>query len=239
MTFKNILITGVSGGIGKSLALFLLKNNYKVIGISRKNPEIRDKNFSFYSLNLNDIENISILLKEIVSIEGKIDGFVHCAGVHQVQPISLFKVHDFEKLMRIHVTVPFEILKYLSKNKYSDGASIVLISSLAAHEGAPGLSFYAAAKGALEGFLSSATAELMSKHRINIIAPGVIESGMGENYKEKLDEKQRENLAKFYPMGLGTNEDLNNLIEFLLSSKSKWLTGQKILLDGGHLSVPR
>ena len=239
MIFKNILITGVSGGLGKSLALFLLKNNYKVIGISRKDPEIENENFRFYSLDLNEIENIKGVLKEIVDIEGKINGFVHCAGIHQVQPISLFKANDFEKLIKIHVTVPFEILKYLSKNKYSDRASIVLISSLAAHEGAPGLSFYAAAKGALEGFLNSATAELMNKHRINIVAPGVIESGMGENYKEKLDESQRDNLARFYPMGLGTNEDLNNLIEFLLSSKSKWLTGQKILLDGGHLSVPR
>lgn len=239
MIFKNILITGVSGGIGRSLALFLLKNNYKVIGISRKKPNIEDRNFKFYSLDLFEIENINKILKEIVESEGKIDGFVHCAGLHQIQPISLFKASEFEKLLKIHVISAFEIIKYISKIKYSEKASIVLLSSLAAHEGAPGLAFYGAAKGALEGFLTSATAELMNRHRVNIIAPAIIESGMGENYKSKLNEEQLKNLERFYPMGLGKNDDLNNLIEFLLSDKSRWLTGQKILLDGGHLSVPR
>ena len=153
-------------------------------------------------------------------------------------PISMHKPDSVKKIFALNTFAPIELIRCFSKKKMiaEQGASFVLISSLAAHEGAQGKSLYAATKGALEGFLPSAALELAQrKIRLNAIVPGIIETAMSKEFLDKMTEEQRSVINDSYPLGLGAPEDAASLIFWLLSPESKWATGQAYMIDGGHM----
>lgn len=240
---KNVLITGISGGIGKSVAQKLLASGSKIIGldktISDDIKEIADKNSGQLVLrtcDLMDVSNLSVFIKDLITEYGPVDGFVHCAGYDKMAPLHLTKIEDIENLWRIHALVPMLIIASISKKKHhSEGTSIVLISSQSAHEGAMGHTAYASAKGAIEGYLAPAAAELMEKGiRINEVCLAPIKTPMAAGWMNKLTEEGKQKLFESYPFGIGKVSDASNLICFLLSEESRFINGQIITADGGH-----
>ncbi len=241
---RNILITGVTGGIGFSLAHRLLESNYKVTGIYRNiNDEIKNlkdkfpETFFSHEFDLMNIDALTDLVKYLAENYGSFGGFVHCAGFDKFSPLNLTKIDDIKNLWTIHALVPMLIISALSKKKFHDekNTSIVLISSQATHEGAMGHSAYASAKGALEGYLKPASAELMEKNiRLNIACLAPIKTKMFENWFSILTPENQKKLSETYPLKLGEVLDAVNLIEFLLSEKSSFINGQIITADGGH-----
>ena len=240
---NNVLITGVSGGIGKAVAEKLLEAGSSVIGLDRTiNDETRalaDRypgKLMIHEADLMDSDGLFGLLKELVSEHGPIGGFVHCAGFDKMMPLHLTKADDIESLWRLHALTPMLMIGALSKKKmHEEGMSIVLISSQSAHEGAMGHTAYAAAKGAIEGYLAPAAAELMEKGiRINEVCFGPVKTPMAAGWMDKLTEEGMQKLLESYPLGIGEVEDARNLICFLLSSEARWINGQIITADGGH-----
>lgn len=239
---KQIIVTGACGGIGKSLTNKLVNKGFFVWAVDY-NQELLDskysdeKNIGKYVCDLNDETSIVEMIKYITSTKGPIDGLCHCAGFDKLSPLFLNKRSDIEALMKIHVYAAMDLCKQLAKKGNSNpGCSIVLISSLSAHEGAKGHTAYAAAKGAIEGFLAPASAELVEKGiRINVVILGAINTQMTMGYVCKMDEQQREEFEKGYPLGFGGPDNVTSFIAFLLSEDAKWMTGQKYILDGGHL----
>lgn len=235
---KWILVTGACGAIGKSTAKLLNENEYGLILTDvdyNKLEELYSKfeNIMLISCDLSEEENIKKMFKAINDKIGKIDGMVHCAGVQKEIPINIVKEKDIEIFYQINVFSAIYLIKYFSKNIFSnEKSSIVLVSSLSAHEGAKGNALYASTKGAIEGLVMPLANELISKTRINIVIPGTLKEGMGFNYITKYDNLD---IYKEYPLGLGEAKDVSNMIEFLLNDKSKWITGQKYIIDGGHL----
>lgn len=239
----NVLITGVSGGIGKGVAEELLKNGASVVGVDKEiQNDIKvvankypDRLF-LYEINLMDIDGLAEIINRVVIQHGAIDGFVHCAGFDKMQPLHLTKAEDIENLWKLHALVPMLMISSISKKKnHGEGASIVLITSQSAHEGAMGHTAYAAAKGAIEGYLAPAAAELMEKGmRINEVCFAPIKTSMAAGWMNKLTEEGMQKLLESYPLGIGEVEDAVNLICFLLSKKSRWINGQIITADGGH-----
>ncbi|MBR3206588.1 MAG: SDR family oxidoreductase [Bacillus sp. (in: Bacteria)] len=240
---KNVIITGVSGGIGKTVAEKLLKKGISVIGLTRTiredmrtiaeaNP---DKLF-LYEVDLLKVEKLGDLIKSLVAEHGPIGGFVHCAGFDKMAPLHMTKIEDIKSLWMLHALVPMVMIAAISKRKnHDDGASIVLISSQSAHEGAMGHTAYASAKGAIEGYLAPAAAELMEKGiRINEACLAPVRTPMSTGWMEKLTEEGTQKLLESYPLGIGEVEDAANLICFLLSPESKWINGQIVTADGGH-----
>ena len=239
----NVLVTGVSGGIGKAVAEKLLASGTTVVGMDRAiRDEIRAiaENYPgqlvLQECDLMDVTQLQDLVKNIVAENGPIGGFVHCAGFDKMAPLHLTKVEDIENLWRLHALVPMVMIAAISKKKnHAEGASIVLISSQSAHEGAMGHTAYAAAKGAIEGYLAPAAAELMEKGiRINEVCFGPVRTPMATGWMDKLTEEGMKNLLVSYPLGIGEVSDASNLICFLLSEESKWINGQIITADGGH-----
>lgn len=240
---KQILITGISGGIGRKVAEELLKDGNKIIGadlfLSEEVKAFREKyaeNAALYEVNLMEAEKLSGFVRNVVSEHGMLGGFVHCAGFDKMAPLHLQKIEDIENLWRLHALAPMVIIGEMSKRKnHSGNCSIVLITSQSAHEGAMGHSSYAAAKGAIEGFLAPAAAELMEKGiRINEVCFAPVRTKMSSEWMERLSEADFQRLCASYPLGLGEVEDASNLICFLLSEKAKWINGQIITADGGH-----
>lgn len=240
---NNVLITGISGGIGKGVAEQLLASASTVIGLDRTiRDEIRETAAQYpgqlvlQECDLMDIGNLQNVVKNLVAEYGPIGGFVHCAGFDKMAPLHLTKVEDIESLWRLHALVPMVMIGAISKKKnHADNCSMVLISSQSAHEGAMGHTAYAAAKGAIEGYLAPAAAELMEKGiRINEVCFAPVKTPMAAGWMDKLNEEGMKKLLESYPLGIGEVSDASNLICFLLSKESRWINGQIITADGGH-----
>lgn len=242
---KWIVVTGASSGIGLKTAEILIENGYKVVVTSR-NKEKLNKLFETYNnefyrvidWDLNNLSSIMDYVKKVNEEVGAICGLVHCAGIQSILPIHLLNEKKILDNFNINTFSGMLLVSSFSKRNFyiENDTSFILISSLSAHEGALGRSIYGASKGALEGFLLPAASELMYKGiRINIIVPGVVNAGQGKDYYSKLTDIQKEELNKSYPLGINEDVDIANMIEYLISNKSKKITGQKIIIDGGHL----
>lgn len=240
---ENVLITGISGGIGKAVAERLLKTGGSVVGMDyRISDELREMSDGYpnqlylYEADLMDAEGIPGLIGKIVEEHGPLGGFVHCAGFDKMMPLQLTKPKDMQDLWTIHALAPMVIISVLFKKKnHRDGTSIVLITSQSAHEGAMGHTAYASAKGAVEGYLAPAAAELMEKQiRINEVCFAPIKTPMAAGWMDKLTEEGLQKLLESYPLGIGEVADAANLICFLLSEESRFVNGQIITADGGH-----
>lgn len=240
---ENVLITGISGGIGRAVAEELLEGGSSVLGISRETDAVRKELEERYgerihtvSCDLAQTESFDRLFQELVERYGPLGGFVHCAGHDKMAPLHLVKARDLEELWRIHALVPIRLISLLSrKRNYQENTAIVLISSQSAHEGAMGHTAYAAAKGAIEGFLAPAAAELMEKGiRINEVCFAPVRTKMSARWMERLTPEALQELEASYPLGLGEVSDAARLICFLLSEKSRFINGQIIVADGGH-----
>ena len=240
---KKILIAGASKGIGFATAKILLNKGYEVIAAARNADVMKEKfkgcdGVDIYACDFSDIEAIQAFAEKVNQESGPISGLVYTAGVQLTMPISMNKPDKVKELFTLNTFAPIELIRCFSKKKMisENGASFVLISSLSAHEGSVGQSLYGATKGALEGFLAPASAELVSRGiRLNIVVPGMIATDMSENFLKNLSLDRREQFESTYPLGLGKPEDAASLIVWLLSDESRWATGQSYVIDGGHM----
>lgn len=239
---KKILVTGASSGIGLALCEFLINNSFSVIAIGRDESKVahlkehyNSDSFSFESLDLNNFENYnSFFDKHLNNL--KFDGFVHCAGMEETLPLSLYTPERMHAIFNINVFSGVELLRYFSKKKYSnDRASVVFISSVMGELGQPGKIGYCATKSAILGVVKSAALELSKrKFRINAVSPGVVNTPMTQKLFELLDDTNVNRIKEMHPLGIGEVEDVIPIITFLLSDTSKWITGQNLIVDGGY-----
>lgn len=240
--YKKILVTGATSGIGLALCESLINNSFTVIAIGRDESKIahlkehyHPDSFSFESLDLNNFENYnSFFDKHLENL--KFDGFVHCAGMEETLPLSLYTPDRMQAIFNINVFSGVELLRYFSKKKYSnDGASVVFISSVMAELGQPGKIGYCATKSAILGIVKSAALEFSKrKFRVNAIAPGVVNTPMTQKLFGLIDDENINRIKEMHPLGIGEVEDVIPIISFLLSENSKWITGQNIIVDGGY-----
>lgn len=244
MSADWILVAGASRGIGFALAKKLLDDGRRVVVSSRRKDVLEGKYSRFSSDSVviiphdfSAVESIVDFAERVFEAAGPLSGLVYCAGMQATLPLSMSKPDRSREIFNLNTFAAFELIRCFSRKKLScEGASFVLISSLATHEGAVGKSLYAASKGALEGFLAPAAAELAQRNiRLNVIVPGVIKTEMSAGFIDKMTKERKDELVRSYPLGLGEPSDAANAIAWLLSSESGWCTGQKFIIDGGHM----
>ena len=132
----NVLITGVSGGIGKGVAERLINNGSSVIGLDvTLSDDIKsisrqyEGKLKLIECDLMEAEQLPSVIKNIVAEYGAIGGFVHCAGFDKMMPLHLTKTADIEQLWRIHALAPMVMIGAISKKKnHADNTSVVLIT---------------------------------------------------------------------------------------------------------------
>lgn len=236
------LVTGAASGIGRAVCQLLLAGGEKIVAADLSAETLSavfgmDPNVLCVAGDLTTAEGFANLTSSLKSRFESVKGFVHCAGFDYARPLGFIDDAVVHKLVSIHVGFPIQFLGWLGKKgNHAQECSCVFVSSLSAHEGAKSHVAYAAAKGAVEGMLRSAAAELMGKHvRLNIVILGVVETEMSQGWLGKLSPEQRRVLEAEYPFGLGRPKDVADAIEFLLSAKSRWITGQTLVCDGGHM----
>ena len=207
---KKILLVGSSSDIANCL----LKNN----------------SFEFVCLSSQE-SDFDILDNTTFPKIDNLDGIVYFPGTVNLRPFSNLRSKDFQKDYEINVLGLVNILKHyqLSLNK---NASIVTISSIAAGFGMSFHSSISMCKASVEALIRSLAAEWAPKIRLNCIAPSLVETKMTERLTNS--DMKKESIANKHPLKtIGEVSDISNMISFLLSEKSKWITGQTIRIDGG------
>ena len=189
---KRILVTGATSGIGLALCEYLLEKNCKVIAVGRDEDKIKNlksTNFLFVKLDLNEFSQYNKIFDEALNGE-KFDGFVHCAGIEETMPITLYTPENIQKIFNINVFSGIELLRFFSKKKYSnDGSSVVFISSVMGELGQPGKIGYYSTKAAILGLVKSSALELAKrKFRVNAISPGVVNTPMTQKLFSQIEE---------------------------------------------------
>ncbi|MCV3458280.1 short-chain dehydrogenase/reductase [Campylobacter lari] len=241
---KSYVITGASSGIGAHAALMLNELGAKVIAIGRDENKLltqkkqakNSDNFITISKDLSNFEYLDKWTLELAKEHGEFNGAVLAAGVVDINPITTANFAGLGvKVFNINYFGNLQILKGLAdkRAKSKENSSFIWISSIAFKLPGIGIANYAASKGAIVSAVKSFALEFAPKYRINAICPGFIltpmldytNSVIGKNYIDLVKDR--------YPLGIGTTNDTSNLICFLLSDASKWMTGQSIILDGG------
>lgn len=242
MKTSFLLITGSSSGIGRDMAIYLSKANHIIIhGRDQERLEkVKsqcDTKFDqkIWSQDLNDVNDIEASLSQFVIKENiEVIGYVHCAGYMKMVPLKMSSAQILTSTLNINVISASIITKVLMNIKFNSGAlkSVVYISSNLSNMGAKGMSAYGASKGAIDTLMRCLAVELAPKVRVNSILPGAIPTEMTQSIFD--NEEVRTRMAETYPLGIGEALDICFMAEFLLSNKSKWITGQQFTVDGGR-----
>ncbi|MBI3517916.1 MAG: SDR family oxidoreductase [Bacteroidetes bacterium] len=221
---KTTLIIGASSGIGKALAQQLISQNEQVISLSRQLSDFKTTQF---------IQHDILSYTDLPKIEGVIDGLVYCPGSINLKPFRTLKLSDYRNDFELNVLGAIKSIQaYTSNMQLSKNASVVLFSTVAVQTGMPFHSAVSASKGAVEGLTRALAAEFSPKIRVNCVAPSLTYTPLADklvNTSEKLEAgNQRHPLKR-----IGQPEDIANMVEFLLSEKASWITGQILSVDGG------
>ena len=240
---KTILITGASSGIGRQCAIDCSKMGAKVVLVARKEERLIEtlsymvgEGHLVCPYDLNNLDGIKGLVSGVVSSIGKLDGFIHSAGIEVTKPLQLLTVEDYETVLRVNTLSGFEFVHQLASIKnMNKGGAIVLIASISGVIGRGSVAAYSASKGALISACRSMALEFAKKQiRVNCISPGTVLTPLMQSFLETLDEEKRAKRVEGFPLGLGETSDISNACIYLLSDASRWVTGQNLIVDGGY-----
>ena len=223
---KNILMIGGSYGIGLPL-LKILNKEFNVHVACRTNDQLQSENVNFIKFDaLNDEFDNSLIPDEI-------HGFVYLPGSINLRPFKGLSVEAFKQDLEINLISLIKVLKtVMPKLVAADNSSIVLMSTVAVQRGMPFHSSVSASKGAIEGLTKSLAAEYAPKIRVNAVAPSIVDTPLANRFLN--NDLKIEKSAQKHPMKrVGNSADIAETINFLLSEKSSWMTGQIIGVDGG------
>jgi len=238
----NFLITGATSGIGFETLQQLVKDKHTVYAVGRDFSKINsfledNKNqIKHYVFDLVDVRNIEKLFLDFELKNEKFDGLVHCAGVEETTPLTLYTPDKINQIYAINVFAGIELLRQFTKKKYSnDGASVVFLSSVMGVLGQPGKIGYCSAKSAVLGIVKAGALEFAKrKIRVNAVLPGFVNTPMTQNLVAHIGDDHLKQIADMHPLGLGEVTDVAPIILFLLSENSRWITGQNFIIDGGY-----
>lgn len=162
---------------------------------------------------------------------------MHCAGIAATIPLKMMTYKTYEQMFATNVIAALEFVKVITlKKNVIPGAAILLISSVAARKGEPGLLAYASSKGAIQSATKTLAAELAPrKYRVNCLCLGQLgDTDMGREIMRVLPVESQKRIEGQYPFGLGSVSGITGPTIFLLSDAACWITGSTVLVDGGY-----
>jgi NAD(P)-dependent dehydrogenase (short-subunit alcohol dehydrogenase family) len=235
----KIVIIGATGYTGSALARSYAKDNVECHLVARNEDELNKLSAETgqkYSI-CSDVTNFQSVEESLKEIENdKILGLAYCVGSIILKSFQTTRQDDFINTFNLNVSGAIHFIRKLQKQLAENNGSIVLFSTVAVDRGFNMHSVISTAKGAIQGLTTSLAAEFAPKIRVNCIAPSIAQSKMA---KPILDNAR---IAEQIPLKhamkrVGKPEDLAETAKFLLSSKSNWITGQIIHVDGGKINL--
>ena len=242
MENKIALITGGSRGIGREIALGLSKQGINIAITYSSNAtkaeevveELKQNGVKALAIqgNASVEEDVNSIVKKVEEELGTIDILVNNAGITKDNLLIRMKSEDWDDVMDVNLKGVFlctkAVARGMMKKKYG---KIINMASVVGITGNAGQGNYSASKAGVIGFTKSMAKELASRGiRVNAIAPGFIQTDMTNVLKEEVKLEMQKNIPLNY---LGTPKDISNLVNFLASEASDYITGQVIKIDGG------
>lgn len=233
------LVTGATSDIGRQICATLEASGHKLLMTdldestlleSRAALEHPEKHHVL-ALDLSEVEQAETQLTEYLKAEQlEMKNAVFAAGIFSVKPIKLANYAFVKKNFDIALFSIFAITRVLTSKKVNSDnlRGIVMISSVSAIMGTKGYTTYGAVKAAMLGLMKSMAAELAPRVRVNAVMPGGVRTRT-TNFMYEAQEAPNPR----YLLGDGEKADIANMVEFLLSNKSRWVTGQEFVVDGG------
>ena len=239
---KHVLITGATGGLAQSLVKKLANSDYQLVLVSRNSEKLEkiygDKHTQIIA-DCSNFQGAKQIFDEISERDISLDSLGHCVGNIRLGSLHRTSENDFFDCISTNLFSAFFILSGFVEHlkKLSNQGSAVFVSSAAASIGIPNHEVISAAKGGLEALVRSAAASYASSNiRINAVSPGIMETPASANLLTS--DLMREVAAKQYPIkGIGSADEVADLIAWLLSEKAQRVTGQVWSIDGGFSSI--
>ena len=239
---KKVLITGASGGIGKSVAKYFYEKGYFVILCGRNESKIKEitkswkNHYAIFTFDLSQKNKINEFCNQVTKSHENVDILINNAGITDDNLFLRMKYDQWVKVLDINLNSNFLItnffIKQMLKKKWG---RVINITSVVGHSGNAGQTNYCASKSAIIGMSKSLALEVAKRGiTINCISPGFIQTSMTES----LNEQQQDAIIKSIPVGkVGQPEDIAGCALFLASECSSYITGQTFHVNGGLLMV--
>ncbi|QED47502.1 3-oxoacyl-[acyl-carrier-protein] reductase [Cytobacillus dafuensis] len=239
---KIALVTGASRGIGREIALELARQGADVVvnysgSEERANhvvAEIKEMGRKAIAVqcDVSNSDSVANMVKETIDTFGKLDILVNNAGITKDNLLMRMKEDEWDDVININLKGVFLCTKAVTRQMMKQRSGrIINISSIVGVSGNPGQANYVAAKSGVIGLTKTSAKELSSRGiTVNAVAPGFITTDM----TDKLNEEVKEQMLKQIPLArFGEPADIANVVVFLASDDSRYMTGQTLHVDGG------
>ncbi len=238
---KVAIITGAARGIGKATALRLAQDGYALVLNGRSADALQEVAAALpqaiaVAADVREPGTADLLVRTALDTYGRLDALVNSAGVAKMAPLLDIDLATWQGFFDLHVTGTFLCCQAAAKAMLSEGGSIVNISSIAASMAMYGTGAYAAAKGAVSSFTRVLAVELASHRiRVNAVAPGPVAT---EQLRKVYAGPMYAERSRSIPLNrLAEPAEVAEMIAFLVSPASAYLTGQILTVDGGASAV--
>ena len=231
---KRVVVLGATGAIGSSILRQLRSSQAHPLAFGRSPEKLATLSEVAAESHVLDLRNPDEWEATIAAL-APVDGLVVATGSLEVLPFSLLTAEKFSASLETNVVAPAAFLRSLLRaKKLNQGASVVFIGSISGIRGASGHAAYSASKSALLGLVRTLALELAPrKIRVNLVSPGLVDEGMGADFRTRVTAEQFAAYVGAYPLGAGSSDDVTGAVSFLLSSSARWITGHDLIVDGG------
>jgi 3-oxoacyl-[acyl-carrier protein] reductase len=240
----NVVVTGGSRGIGLAISQRLAAAGYNVIAVARRESDALRKAASeivkqgtgglhFRAFDLGEVDAIPSFVKALRDEFGAIYGLINNAGIGNEGLLATMHNSEIEALVRLNITSPIILTKYIARHMMADGAGrIINMSSIIATTGYNGLSVYGATKAAAAGFTRSLARELGKLGiTVNAIAPGFVDTELTQGLS---DDSRKRIAGRSALRRLPEVDDVARMVEYLLGEGGRNITGSVLTIDAGN-----
>lgn len=229
---KRFLVLGATGGAGSTTARMIAICHGLLTVVGRDPNRVEQMRISL----TGGIHKARYSLDAAFQ-DGPFDGIFDATGMEVVAPTAISNAETLQKVMDSSINGAVELTRYIGRRNsiLKDGGSVVFMSSVAAVRGSPGMTIYAASKGAIEGLARSAAMEWSPRRiRVNCIRAGAFTGNMHSRITSRMTDGTVDDYAARHPLGFGRPDDIANMAVYLLSDLGRWITGQAFVVDGGY-----
>ncbi len=237
METPTFVVLGATGGIGSALTRHLTASGAHVLGVARDAERLAalaaETGAKIQIADAREPDAVSACLDEAKTTFGRLDGVANCVGSLLLKPAHATSEQEWDDTIATNLKTAFATVRAAAPLLRKEGGAIVLMGSAAARTGLANHEAIAAAKAGVIGLAQSAAATYAASGvRINVVAPGLVETPMTQTLTER--EAGRKAAEAMHPAGrIGTADEVANAIAWFLQPSQSWITGQVLGVDGG------